>query len=61
MKFLPKDWIGNHAEENVIDEADERNLTITEIGASRPICHDCQYKIEEKGIEAKTEFSGIES
>lgn len=52
---------GNHAEENVMDEADELDLTITEIGASRPICLDCENKIKEKGIDAKTEFSGKKS
>jgi len=52
---------GNHAEENVMDEAGERNLNITEIGASRPICLDCEIKIKEKGIETKTKFSGKKS
>lgn len=52
---------GNHAEENVMGEADERNLKITEIGASRPICLDCENKIKEEEIEAKTEFSGKQS
>jgi len=60
-EILAKSRTGNHAEENVIDEADERNLKITEIGASRPICLDCEIKIKEKGIEAKTEFSGKQS
>ena len=49
---------GNHAEENVLDEAQERNLNLVEIGASRPICLDCENRLKAKGIEAKTDFSG---
>jgi hypothetical protein len=52
---------GNYAEENVMEEADEKNLTITEIDASRPICIDCEIKIRKKNIVAKIEFSGKKS
>ena len=52
---------GNHAEENIIDYADEKKLKISEIGASRPICFDCEIKIKEKGIISKTKFSGKKS
>ena len=52
---------GNHAEENVMDEADERKLNITEIGASRPICNDCENKIKKKGIFTRSKFSGKKS
>ncbi len=58
----PADLIdGNHAEENVIDMAEKLKLNITEIGASRPICADCEELLKEKNIEAKTEFSGKKS
>ena len=52
---------GNHAEENVIDEAVKQNLNITEIGASRPICLDCEEKIKQKNITTTTKFSGKKS
>ena len=57
-EIIAKSRVGNHAEENVMDEAKERNLRLTEIGASRPICLDCEAKIVEQGIETQTEFSG---
>lgn len=41
-----------------MDEATERSLTLLEIGASRPICLDCEEMIKAKGIETLTEFSG---
>jgi hypothetical protein len=49
---------GFHAEENVIAMAEKLNLHLTEIGASRPICSDCEELLKAKEIEAKTEFSG---
>jgi len=52
---------GNHAEKNVLDEAQQRDLTLVEIGASRPICLDCENLLKDKDIEAKTEFSGKRS
>jgi len=57
-EIIAKSRAGNHAEENVVDEAENRNLTLVEIGASRPICLDCEEKIKAKGIDARTEFSG---
>ncbi len=57
-EIIAKSRAGNHAEENVMDEAGERNLTLLEIGASRPICLDCETKIAARGIETQTEFSG---
>lgn len=57
-EIVAKSRTGNHAEENVMDEAAERNLTLLEIGASRPICLDCEDKIKAFGIETQTEFSG---
>jgi hypothetical protein len=47
-----------HAEETVIQNAIGLGLTGIEIGASRPICLDCEYIINENNIIAKTEFSG---
>lgn len=52
---------GKHAEEDIISEADERDVTVTEIGASRPICLDCEGLIKERNISPKTEFSGKKS
>lgn len=52
---------GKHAEEYVIEEAENKNLTITEIAASRAICIDCQLIIEEKNIKTETPFSGKKS
>lgn len=52
---------GNHAEDNVIEVADDKKLTITDIGASRPICLDCEIKIKDRGIRAWTIFSGKKS
>ena len=49
--------VGNHAEQNVMDEAEKQNLTITEIGASRPICMDCEKEIKRKGIFSWSPFS----
>jgi hypothetical protein len=57
-EIIARSRTGNHAEENVMDEATERNLTLVEIGVSRPICLDCEELIKDKGIETKTEFSG---
>lgn len=53
--------LGNHAEENIIEMAEKMNLHLIEIGASRPICLDCEELLKEKGIEAKTNFSGKKS
>lgn len=47
-----------HAEETVIQNALTLGLQGTEIGASRPICLDCEQIIKENNIVAKTEFSG---
>ena len=52
---------GNHAEKNILEEAEDKQLTITDIGASRPICLDCEIKIKEKGIKSWTIFSGKKS
>lgn len=60
-EIIAKSRPGNHAEENVMDEATERSLTLLEIGASRPICLDCEEKIKAGGIETQTEFSGKKS
>ncbi len=57
-EIIARSRAGNHAEENVIDEAEERNLTLASIGASRPICLDCEEKIKGRDIETQTEFSG---
>lgn len=50
-----------HAEEKVIHKAQEMGLKGTEIGASRPICLDCEELIETHDIKAKTEFKGKKS
>ncbi len=52
---------GKHAEEDVIDEADNRNLTITEIGASRNICNECEDLLKSRNIKTSTPFSGKKS
>ncbi len=52
---------GKHAEEYVIDEAEKRNLKLTNISASRPICIECQELIEGKEIKTNTSFSGKKS
>lgn len=52
---------GNHAEENIQEEAGEKQLKVTDIGASRSICLDCEIKIKEKGIKACTIFSDKKS
>lgn len=49
---------GKHAEEYVIDEAEKRELKLTDISASRPICIECQELIEEKEVNTNTLFSG---
>jgi len=50
-----------HAEEKVIKSAKNQNLTPTEIGASRPICLDCEELIKENDIPTETPFSGKRS
>ena len=57
-EIIAKSRAGNDAEENVMEEATQRNLTLIEIGASRPICLDCEEKIKANGIETQTAFSG---
>lgn len=57
-EIIAKSHLGNHAEENIIMEAETRDLTLFEMGASRPICLDCEDLLAEKKIEAKTSFSG---
>lgn len=52
---------GQHAEEKVIQLAKEEKLSPTEIGASRPICLDCEELLEENNILTKTKFSGKKS
>ena len=52
---------GKHAEEYVIDEAENRGFHLNQIAASRNICMECQQLIEENEIEAKTPFSGKKS
>lgn len=60
-EIIAKSYKNNHAEENVILEADSRNLTINEIGASRNICIDCQELITKRNILTDTPFSGKKS
>lgn len=60
-EIIAKSKPGNHAEENVIEEAADRNLSIVEIGASRPICLDCEEMLKELGIHTQTGFSGKKS
>lgn len=50
-----------HAEEKVIRKAKEEGFTPTEIGASRPICLDCENLINENNIEIKTTLKGKKS
>lgn len=60
-EIIAKSKPGNHAEENILETATERNLKIVTIGASRPICLDYEEKIKTLGIETKTKFSGKKS
>ena len=60
-EIVAKSKPGNHAEENILDAAAEKNLKIVNIGASRPICLDCEEKISSLGIETETAFSGKKS
>lgn len=57
-EIIAKSHPGYHAEENIIMEAEARALTLYEMGASRPICLDCENLLATKNIETKTEFSG---
>ncbi len=57
-EIIARSRAGNHAEENVMEEAQERNLTLSAIGTSRPICLDCEEKIKAWDIHNETEFSG---
>ena len=50
-----------HAEEDIVAEADKREVNVVEIGASRPICSDCEELIKGRNIETKTPFSGKKS
>lgn len=50
-----------HAEEDIIYEAEKRDVKVTDIGASRPICLDCEDIIKENNITPHTEFSGKKS
>jgi hypothetical protein len=52
---------GKHTEENAISKLRELNLKGVEIGASRPICSDCEELIKKEGIEPKTELKGKKS
>ena len=60
-EIVAKPNINQHAEEDIIDEANKRNLKITEIGASRPICFDCETLLKKLNIPTKTKFSGKKS
>lgn len=60
-EIVAKSKPGNHAEENILNTAAEKNLKIVNIGASRPICLDCEEKIKTLAIETNTEFSGKKS
>jgi hypothetical protein len=60
-EIVAKSKPGNHAEENILDTAAEKNLKIVNIGASRAICLDCEEKIKALEIETNTEFSGKKS
>ena len=52
---------GKHAEEDIVTEAEKRELRVTEVGASRPICLDCEELLKTQNIEARTEFNGKKS
>ena len=52
---------GKHAEQNVMAEAEQQQLTVTDIGASRPVCADCEAVIKAKGIRSWSPFSGKKS
>ena len=50
-----------HAEETVMNKADEWGMKGKEIGVSRPVCSDCEKLIKSKNIETKAIFSGKKS
>jgi len=50
-----------HAEENAINKAKKLGLKGKEIGASRPICSDCEKTIQEENIIPVTELKGKKS
>lgn len=52
---------GKHAEVYVMEEADKKDLTITNIAASRPVCIECEEIIKKKDIKTNTPFSGKKS
>ncbi len=60
-EVIAKPNYNKHAEEDIIEEAEIRELKVTDIGASRPICSDCEKLIKENSIIAHTEFSGKKS
>lgn len=60
-EIVAKSQVGNHAEENILHTAAEKNLKILSIGASRPICLDCEEQIKALNIETSTPFSGKKS
>ncbi len=60
-EIVAKPNLDKHAEEDIIEEANKRNLKITEIGSSRPICFDCEALLKKLNISTKTKFSGKKS
>ena len=60
-EIVAKPNINKHAEEDILEEANARNLRITEIGASRSICLDCEILLQELNIPTKTKYSGKKS
>ena len=50
-----------HAEEDVVAMAKLLKLKLQAMGASRPICIDCEDLLKKNDIEPKTELSGKKS
>ena len=60
-EMVAKPDVDTHAEEDIITSAERLALNLTEIGASRAVCLDCEELLKEKGIDIKTELSGKKS
>mgnify|MGYP006290968907 CR=1 FL=1 len=60
-EIVAKPNYDKHAEEDIIQEAEKRKVKVTNIGASRPICIDCEKLIKENNITSHTTFSGKKS
>lgn len=61
MEVLANPNYDKHAEEDIIIDADDKDIVIKDIGASRSICLDCENLIKTHNITSHTAFSGKKS